>query len=140
MGFASSTRERREPVVPLAGFIDILFLLLVFFMTASVFRQKEQQIDVSLPRAGETTSAGDRTQIVVTLKADGTIYLTGGTYNIQSLRAKLMELATQFPDEAVVIRGDKDVPYGAVVQVLDMVKAANLRHTYLATTKAGSEL
>lgn len=140
MSFTASNRERREPAVPLAGFIDILFLLLVFFMTASVFRQKEQQIDVSLPSANETTSAGDRTQIVITIKADGSLFMTGATYDLSGLREKLMELATQFPNEAVVIRGDRTASYGQVVQVLDAVKAAKLKHTFLATTKSGSEL
>ena len=49
MSFATQTRERSAPVLPLAGMVDVLFLLLIFFMTASVFRDAELAVEVALP-------------------------------------------------------------------------------------------
>jgi biopolymer transport protein ExbD len=139
MSFVAATRDRQGPAVPMAGMIDIMFLLLVFFMTAAVYREQEQQIDVSLPQATESTG-GDRSQIVVTIKADGTIFVAGAAYNMDTFGAKLKDVASQFPDEMVVIRGDKDCPLGLAVRVMDMIYAANLRNVYLATTKPQSEV
>lgn len=139
MSFVAATRDRQGPAVPLAGMIDIMFLLLVFFMTAAVFREQEHQIDVSLPEATESIS-GDRSQIVVTVQADGTIYMTGAAYNMQTFGPKMKVLASQFPNDMVVIRGDKDCPLGHVVRVMDMVYAANMRNVYLATTRPKSEV
>ncbi len=139
MSFVAASRERQVPAVPLAGMIDIMFLLLVFFMTASVFREQEQQIDVSLPEAHETRS-GDRTQIVITVKAEGTVYIAGASYTMDTLGPKLKQLADQFPHDTVVIRGDKECSLGDAVRVMDMVYAADLTNVYLATTRSHSEV
>ena len=139
MSFTAASRERQAPVIPLAGMIDIMFLLLVFFMTASVFRDQERQIDVSLPEAREATS-GERIQIMITVKDDGTIYMTGGVYTFQTLEAKLAELQTRFPDEAVVIRGDRECSWGTIVRVIDIAHSVGLRNVSAATTKLQSEL
>lgn len=140
MSFTSSTRERSQPVVPLASMVDVMFLMLTFFMTASAFREQERQINVSLPEAHESRSGGERTPIVITVKADGTIFMTGGTYTLETLAVKLRELHAQFPNESVVIRGDRDCPLGQVVRVMDTVYSANLTNVFLATTKLQSEL
>ena len=140
MSFTAPTRERQAPVIPLAGMIDVMFLLLVFFMTASAFRDQERQIDVSLPQAHEATGGGDRMQIMITVEADGTIHMTGGVYTFETLAVKLAELTKQFPDEFVVVRGDRDCPWGTIVRVIDVAHGAGLRNVRAATTKLQSEL
>ena len=139
MSFTAAARGRQAPVIPLAGMIDIMFLLLVFFMTASVFRDQERQIDVSLPQANEATS-GERIQIMITVLADGTIHMTGGVYTFETLEAKLAELQAQFPDESVVIRGDRECQWGTIVRVIDIAHGVGLRNVSAATTKLQSEL
>jgi len=134
MSFTSPSRDRQPPVIPLASMIDVMFLLLVFFMTASAYREQDQQIDVSLPEATEAVESSG-TQIVITVKEDGTIFLTGGSYTFETLKGKLQQIYKDFPKESVVIRGDKDCALGHVVRVMDMVYAAGLRNVYLATTR-----
>ena len=140
MSFTSPTRDRQGPAIPLAGMIDVMFLLLVFFMTASVFRDQERQIDVSLPEAREATASGDRMQIMITVEANGTIHMTGGVYTFETLAAKLAELTKQFPNELVVVRGDRECPWGTIVRVIDVAHGAGLRNVRAATTKLQSEL
>ena len=139
MSFTAATRERRAPVVPLAGMIDIMFLLLVFFMTASVYRDQERQIDVSLPEAREGTS-GDRMQIMITVQADDTIHMTGGVYTFETLAAKLAQLQRQFPDESVAIRGDRACRWGTIAKVITIAHSVGLYNVSFNTTKPASEL
>ena len=140
MGFASDSRERSRPALPLASLVDIIFILLVFFMTISVFREQERQIDVSIPESETALAAASPTQIVITLTETGAIHIGDRAYTLPELRQVLTQLAAQFPDESVVVRGDRASAYGLAVQILDTAYAAGLRNVFLATTRAASEL
>lgn len=140
MSFASPTRERMGAVLPLAGMIDIIFLLLVFFMTVSAFRDEERQIDVSLPATQTSQPARSGSQIIITIKDTGSLYIGDREYTFETLRQTLSRLAQQFPNEPVVIRGDKDSSLGLAVRVMDAVYASGLKNVYIATIKPTSEL
>jgi biopolymer transport protein ExbD len=141
MSFSAPLRARAGPALPLASMIDVLFLLLIFFMTASVLREQERAIDVSLPRQESSdTDGGLHTQLLITVTQGGEIYVGATKYEIPRLRQILADLVKQFPDEAVVIRGDQNSRLGLTVHIMDMAYAVGLRHVYLATTKKESEL
>lgn len=140
MSFSDSSRIRVTPALPLTSMVDILFLLLIFFLTASVFRDQDRQIDVALPATHSSTTGGSRTQIVITITADGQTYMGDRAYEPQALRQVLGELAKQYPDESVVIRADQNSLTGAAVRVMDIVYASGLRQVYLATTKQAQDL
>lgn len=140
MSFSAPTRERVGPVLPLAGMVDILFLLLVFFMTVSAFREQDTQIEVALPGQESSAAVASPSQIVITITADNEIYMGERSYTLDDLRATLGELARQFPDESVLIRGDESSSHGLNVRVLDLARAAGLRHASFATTKRASDL
>lgn len=141
MSFASETRARSAPVLPLSAMVDVLFLLLTFFMTASVFREQELQIGVDLP-AAETAQGGQggATQITITVTGEDRIYLGEREHTLDSLRQTLADLATQFPDEAVVIRGDKGSSFGLAVQIMDVAQRAGLRDISVATVKSVEDI
>jgi len=140
MSFSSETRERTKPAVPLAAMVDVMFLLLIFFMTASVYREKERQIDVSLPATETDTSTQGKAPIIITVAADGSIYIGEGKYTLSRLYDTLKDLAGQIDDESVVIRGDRSSELGLTVQVLDLCRAAGITDVSLATTKPASGL
>ncbi len=140
MSFASESRDRARPVVPLAAMVDIMFLLLVVFMTASYYREQDQLIDVSLPATETDEPQAGKAPIIITVKADGSIYVGEGKYTLESLYATLSELAAQLDDESVVIRGDQTSDLGRTVQVLDICRKAGIRDVSLATTKSSKKL
>lgn len=136
MSFASENRERSRPTIPLASFVDILFLLLVFFLTTSAMREQERQIDLSLPEADAT--AGDPitgTQTVVNVDAAGKIYLGDREVSLDQLRGFFVELHSVSPNEVVVVRGDQSVNLGTAVRVFDVAYAAGLTNTSLAVVR-----
>ena len=139
MSFATPDNKRSLPVLPLASMIDILFLLLTFFLTASAFRDIENRIDVSLPSTEATkVTPIARTQITISITAAQEIYLGEQRVDEASLRSILFDLARQFPDESVLIRGDRESTMGLCIKVMDTAYAAGLKNVYLATTKPKS--
>ncbi|MFP4143954.1 MAG: ExbD/TolR family protein [Phycisphaeraceae bacterium] len=141
MSFASETRERARPVLPLASMLDILFLLLIFFMTASSFRDQELQVDVQLPAAESAQVGGAAVrQIVVTIQEDGSLYLgRSQVASLAELQMKLAELAEVTPEDAVVIRGDQGSDLGLAVQVLDVARRAGFRDAELGAVRPMEE-
>lgn len=140
MSFVTSKRERTGPVVPLASMVDILFLLLLFFLTTSIYREQEAAIDVSLPSAQKSQAQASPTQIVISIRDDGAIFLGQRELSLDALESTLTELARAYPDEAVVIRGDQNSRLGLIVRIMDIANAANLRNVFIATTKPASGL
>jgi biopolymer transport protein ExbD len=140
MSFSDPARFKVTPALPLTSLVDVLFLLLIFFLTASVFRDQDTQIGVSLPAAESSATPGSRTQIVITLTAEGRTFMGDKAYEPQALKQVLTQLASQYPDEAVVIRADQSSQTGSAVRVLDLVYASGLRNVYIATTKPASDL
>lgn len=135
MSFTAGTRPRGAPVLPLAGMIDILFLLLIFFMTISAYREVDQQIDVSLPATESGDAERSPTQIVITITADDAIFMSDRRYDADELVATLAQLAAQFPEETVLIRGDSGSRLETAVAVMDAAYRANLSNVYLATAQ-----
>lgn len=140
MSFATDSRSRSQPTLPLAGMVDILFLLLVFFLTASVFREDDKQIDISLPEAQSATAAQSKTPIIVTVTDKSEVYIGGKLYQLNEIGPIMKKLAEQFPNEMLVVRGDKGSPFGLAVQVMDLARSSGLRNISIATSKFQSEL
>ena len=120
--------------------VDVLFLLLIFFMTTSVFREYDQQINVSLPPTDSGETKQSPTKIVITITQDSQIYIGDRLYSLDDLRRTLVQLATQFPDESVIIRGDRGSRLDTAVKVMDIAYSAQLQNVYIATSKPADEI
>ncbi|MEM6751298.1 MAG: biopolymer transporter ExbD [Planctomycetota bacterium] len=138
MSFASESRERVRPVLPLAGMVDILFLLLIFFMTAGAMRERETTVAIEPP----TSSQGvDRTTpgVVVAATADNQLVLNGVEVTLGELAQRLRAHGQSSPGEAVTLRADETSHVGLFAQVQDLVIDAGLTFQY-ATVRPASAL
>lgn len=128
MSFASETRMRTRPVLPLAAMVDIMFLLLIFFITTSTLRQQASQIDVTLPTAKTgNTGSTDATRVIISITKNGTIYLGTHTVTLAKLGDTLRALAGESQNESVVIRADRQSPWGLGLHVMDLARDAGLQ-------------
>ena len=127
-------------MLPLAGMVDILFLLLVFFMTASSFRAAEQQIEVGLPASEFGDSGNAANQLHITLRHDrdadrDDILLYGRQHTIGSLRATLEELQGGDVAQTIVIRADRAAAYGLFMDVQDTARLAGFEDIQAAVVE-----
>lgn len=140
MSFTAETRERTRPALPLAAMVDVLFLLLIFFMTASVFRQQELQIEVQLPTAETAETRGSvADRLIITVQEDDSIYLGPREMTVPELRERLEALAAGDPGQTVVIRGDQRSNLGRAVQLLDIAQAAGFTDAQISTARSADE-
>jgi biopolymer transport protein ExbD len=121
------TSHDEMPNLNLTSLIDVVFLLIVFFMTASKFTDPERDIDLKLPEVakGESLSVTQKNREVV-IHADGRISLDGETVTIDDLTKRLTEAIGATPDQSVVILGDAGSPFQHVAAAIAACKDAGV--------------
>ena len=139
MRFATRPRSR-APQLALTSMLDVIFLLLCFFVTVSVFSQWESEISIRLPSAG-TSEEPERLpgEIIVNLSETGFIKVNGVVLSLDELKVRLARVAKFYPGQPVIIRADKDVKYQQLIDLVDACRAADIWNFSLATTAEASE-
>jgi biopolymer transport protein ExbD len=123
-------------IFQIAPMVDILLFLLVFFMLTWNFSRNEAELDVKVPAAKEAKEtrrpAGE---VILNVKKDGAIVMNRRPMSSDELLETLSRIAKLYPDQAVILRGDENVDYRFVVDVLDICRAANIWNVAFATSK-----
>ena len=133
MRFGNRTKSK-APGVSLTSMLDVIFLLLCFFVTVSVYSQWENEISIKLPDAATSDEPNCLPgEIVVNLAKDGKVTVNGVVRTLDELQERLAKVATFYPDQAVIVRADKDVRYETLVGLIDACRAANVWNFSLAT-------
>ncbi len=118
----------------MTSMLDVIFLLLCFFVTVSVFSQWESEITIKLPSASTAEEPGRLPgEIIVNLAKDGKVTVNGTALDLADLQVRLARVAKFYPDQAIIIRADKDVRYELLVGVIDTCRAANVWNFSFAT-------
>lgn len=132
-------RRRAAPDIigfQIAPMVDVLLVLLCFFIATWSFARKEMELDVKVPAAQsakEPTSAVNQT--VLNVKQDGKVVWNRKEIPLQELEPKLKDLARLYPDYAIILRGDERAAYKAIVNVLDICRDAGIWNVAFATDK-----
>ena len=131
----SVKRRSKAPVLALTSMLDVIFLLLCFFVTVSVFSQWESEISIQLPGA-KTAEDPSRLpgEIIANIAKDGSVRVNGVELTLEDLGARLAKIAKFFPGQAVIIRADRETSYESLVKVIDACRAAGVRNYSLATS------
>lgn len=124
----------------IAPMIDIVFLLLCFFMATAVYSQWEREMDITLPSA-EHTEVPDRLpgEIIINVQRDGMVTVNRQPLTDAELRRRLQRLADLFPGQPVVIRADRDARYHQIMAVMDACGSADIWNISFATSPDDSE-
>ena len=134
MKFAPKRRSK-APVLALTSMLDVIFLLLCFFVTSTVYSQWESEISIQLP-AAETADDPDRLpgEIIANIAKDGTVRVNGAELTLEDLGARLAKIAKFYPGQAVIVRADRETSYEALVKVIDTCRGAGVWNFSLATS------
>lgn len=124
MRFSQPKREEISLGVSIAPLIDIVFLLLIFFMLTSHI-EIIPGIDITLPDITERGSDTSAENVVVALDREGNYYLNKEMIELKELFRRLKETA-QPAKTNLILQADRDVKHGQVVRVMDMAKKAGI--------------
>lgn len=103
-------RERHseeEAPVNLMPLIDMVFLLLIFFLVASTFAQEERDAAVQLPGTAEQSLSEAPRELIINIRADGTMWVSNEQYDRSQLRRLLQQVAENEPGRKVLVRADE---------------------------------
>lgn len=136
-----SVKIKRSSVastLSLTPLIDVVFLLLIFFLVTSEFEDEEQRLDIVLPTATSATPmTGKPREVVVDIDADGRLYLSGQQTSLDELQRLLQTAVANNPtNQTVVIRADHTTAFQPVVSVMDVCNRTGVSD-YSVTTQEG---
>lgn len=124
-------RKKRELLTPdLTPLIDVVFILLIFFIVSSVFKQEELALKLDLPSSSAKEHEVEPKQLSIELSPTSLAYL-GKVLTIAELDSKLSQVIKK--DKPVIVRIDKDVKYARIVKVLDILQKYSLTNLALVT-------
>ncbi len=137
MGFRRRITE--APRVDLTPMIDVVFLLLIFFMISTTFIEKPG-LKITLPESTVLQLESDKRELSVYLAADGQIYLQRQSIAFVDLTEKLSAYGASAKQMVFVLMADKDVSHGQVIQLMDMAKSAGFGELAIATDRPASKV
>ncbi len=120
--------------IELTPLVDMVFLLLIFFLVATTFQQTEREMQIALPEASSAgpISAALR-ELIVNVDEHGEIIVSGTHMSPEDLATLVEEAVAANPDQKVTVRGDRRTSYENVVTVLDICKGSGIQEPFLDT-------
>ena len=116
--------------------LDVIFLLLCFFVTASVFSQWESEISISLPSASSAQTPGRLPgEVILNIAKDGSVTVNAQKLSLNDLGRRLQKVAEFYPGQPVVLRADKETSYVSLMSVIDTCREAGVWNFSLATVQ-----
>jgi biopolymer transport protein ExbD len=124
---------RRSPRIQVINLVDILFILLIFFIASTTFRVASNEptaVKVSLPEARTAEEIGKEkiARVLITVTRDGRIYLNKEPISLANMEKALRDAKAKSPDVLLELSADKNVSYGTVVAIVDAARAAGIRN------------
>ena len=138
MSLRDSRKKRREDVnLEMTPLIDVVFLLLIFFLITTTFsKSQEAHIPINLPTAvtGEKATSGEK--VVLFITEDGTVELKGDEpLRGETIEEQLSDLHQRKPESSVVLKGDENASHGKVIEVLDRIKETGFKKVDLVISR-----
>lgn len=126
-----SVKPKRRVIINITSLIDVLFLLLIFFMVTSTFLE-HPGMKLELPSA-ESAEAARVDELVLFIGAGGEIVFDDKSVPIDSLEILLAGVVPLVEDKTLVLKADKTVQHGTVVRVMDIAKRVGLKKLVVGT-------
>ncbi len=136
----SGEAKERGVTLEMTPLIDMVFLLLIFFLVATTFHQTEREMQIALPHAafaGPISTA--LREIIINVDVEGTIIVNGRTLEPEDLQRLIQETVAVNADQKVTVRGDRATPYANIVRVLDICKGSGIQEPYLDTVLTAAD-
>jgi len=125
-------KPEEEPRLGIAPLVDIVFLLLIFFMLTSHF-DMASGVRIRLPKSVQRVyERRDQARVIVVVDSRGRTYMDGHLMGGRSLKSALVKAVEEDPMVHLILQADKNVRHGRVVRVMDLAKTAGIRSIVIA--------
>ena len=135
MNFSARDKKRGLSEINLTPLIDVVFILLIFFLITSTFVQNPG-IEVQLPKASSAPPTSEQASVVITVTDQGRIIHHGEAVGIDELEIRLKGLHAKSPEQLVVVQADEATQHGQVVEVMDLARKVGFNMLAIATEGA----
>jgi biopolymer transport protein ExbD len=124
------TKRRKMPSITVVSLIDILAILLIFFIVTTTFREQLPQLQINLPesKSASTASSDPKKPIILQIKGAEQITLDGKPVTASGLPAAIRDVQKANPGCSITMQADKEAPFGTVVSVLDALQEAGVKN------------
>jgi len=134
-GLAIGAEKKSEGVeLNMSPLIDMVFILLIFFLVTTSFVKEAGGPDISRPFAA-TAEDKDKTNMIVSVTQEGLIYIEGKPIDIRSVRSQMEKFYHENPLGNVVITADENSKFGVPIEVLDKIREAGITNVTVAAKK-----
>jgi biopolymer transport protein TolR len=131
-------RRRYRPMaeINVTPLVDVMLVLLIVFMVTAPMITSG--VNVNLPQANAKPVNSDSTPITITVNSQDQIYLQNSQVQLTNLVSTLQQISQNNPDRRVFVRGDKDVSYGNMLQVMATITQGGFTHVALLAQQPGT--
>ena len=123
-----AVRKRRAPSIIIVSLVDILTILLIFFVVSTTFKKDQPEVQINLPESQTATKAPSETEhAVVSVDENDAITLDGRPVPIEELEVAVKELAAT-KKASLALNADKKASFGMIIKVMDALKLAGVKN------------
>lgn len=123
-------KKRRTPVIPIVALVDILTVLLIFFVVTTTFKKEDRNalLQIALPQASALTPSVENTpRTALSVTASSEVFLDGQAVALDDLATAVRAFRTTRPADRLELKADEQAPLGTLVKVWDALAAAGLK-------------
>ncbi len=125
------TKQKRKVMINITSLIDVMFLLLIFFMVSSTFLE-QPGIKLELPYAQSAVTV-EQKNFTLFVDKEGKMFLNREEVSVENLGEKIKTALPNMEDGALILKADQDVSHGIVVRIMDIVKQSGVKKLIIGT-------
>jgi biopolymer transport protein ExbD len=131
-------RRRNAPSVIIISLIDVLIVVLIFLIVTTTVRQ-QPAVKLALPESKQQKTGSTENSMVIYIPKSGPIFLKKDPVTFDQLQGALTQAMEKNPETTVSISADTDAPFGQIIKVMDVAKAAHVRNMSAFTKGSGAK-
>lgn len=123
-----AVRKRRAPSIIIVSLVDILTILLIFFVVSTTFKKDQPQVDINLPESKTSTSKpAELEHAILSVDASDSLQLDGKAIAVDDLQQAVNDLPAE-RKSTLVLKADEKASFGIIVKVMDALKLAGVKN------------
>jgi biopolymer transport protein TolR len=132
-----SVRSRYRPLaeINVTPMVDVMLVLLIIFMVTAPLMTSGVSVD--LPKTNAQPINNDSQPLTVSVRSNGDVYLQDELVPLPDVVSKLKAIAANNPDRRIFVRGDKDLPYGRIMELMGIITQGGFTHVALLAEQTG---